>query len=188
MHYRSCRRVVNLGYRTYVTPASERWHGWETIIGIEVHAQIKSRRKLFSESLNVVDEAPNSHVSLFDAAYPGTLPRLNRICVDLAIRTALALGASVQRKSSFDRKHYFYRDLPSGYQITQNYSPLARGGTLVLDGLNKGVRIKQIQLEQDTAKSTYSDTHGSTQVDLNRAGAGLMEIVSEPDMRYPNTY
>ncbi|KAG9015844.1 hypothetical protein FRB93_012409 [Tulasnella sp. JGI-2019a] len=161
------------------------WPGWETIIGIEVHSQIKSRHKLFSSSLNSVDEPPNTRVSLFDAAFPGTLPKLNRRCVDLAIRTALGLRASVQRRSAFDRKHYFYHDLPSGYQITQSYSPIAKGGVLLLDKANRTVRIKQVQLEQDTGKTTFSDALKSTQVDLNRAGAGLMEIVSEPDMRTP---
>ncbi|KAG8865143.1 hypothetical protein FRB96_000032 [Tulasnella sp. 330] len=161
------------------------WPGWETIIGIEVHSQIKSRQKLFSTSLNSVDEAPNSRVSLFDAAFPGTLPKLNRKCVDLAIRTALGLNASVQHRSAFDRKHYFYHDLPSGYQITQSYAPIALGGILHLDKVDRTVRIKQVQLEQDTGKTTFSESLNRTQVDLNRAGAGLMEIVSEPDMRTP---
>ncbi|KAH7344090.1 glutamyl-tRNA amidotransferase [Rhizoctonia solani] len=163
---------------------------WQPVIGIEVHAQIKSRRKLFSDSFTDVQADPNispdDRISLFDAAFPGCLPRFNRKCLDLAIRTSLALGSDVQRRSSFDRKHYFYPDLPSGYQITQKYSPIARGGNLQLLGHEgKLVRIQQIQLEQDTAKSTTPAHSEVTRVDLSRAGAPLMEIVSEPDMRSP---
>ncbi|KAG8930244.1 hypothetical protein FRC01_003112 [Tulasnella sp. 417] len=188
MYRRLCVLQTRVSKRSYASTSAshlDKWPGWETVIGIEVHAQIKSRSKLFSESLNSNDEPPNTHVSLFDAAFPGTLPRLNKYCVDLAIRTALALNATVQPKSAFDRKHYFYRDLPSGYQITQNYAPLATGGFLYLDKAQRRVGLKQIQLEQDTAKSTYEQSLGATQIDLNRAGAGLMEIVSNPDMRSP---
>ncbi|KDN35709.1 hypothetical protein RSAG8_11388, partial [Rhizoctonia solani AG-8 WAC10335] len=163
---------------------------WQPVIGIEVHAQIKSRRKLFSDSFTDIHAGPNvspdDRISLFDAAFPGCLPRFNRKCLDLAIRTSLALGSDVQRRSSFDRKHYFYPDLPSGYQITQKYSPIARGGSLQLLGHDERVvRIQQIQLEQDTAKSTTPAHSEVTRVDLSRAGAPLMEIVSEPDMRSP---
>ncbi|EJU03145.1 Glutamyl-tRNA amidotransferase B subunit [Dacryopinax primogenitus] len=168
----------------------ERWPGWQPVIGIEVHAQIRARRKLFSDTVTDVDAPPNSHVSLFDAAFPGTLPILNKACVDLGVRTAVALGSDIHERSSFDRKHYFYADLPSGYQITQHYSPLATGGKLSVTHTDKkkctktkDIRINQIQLEQDTAKSTTQP--GVTLIDLNRAGAPLMEIVSEPDMRSP---
>ncbi|KAF9450937.1 Glutamyl-tRNA amidotransferase subunit B, mitochondrial [Macrolepiota fuliginosa MF-IS2] len=131
---------------------------------------------------------PNTNVSSFDAALPGTLPKLNPFCVDLAIRTALALQCDIQRQSSFDRKHYFYSDLPSGYQITQQYAPLAKNGTLFIpqpDGTQTPIRIKQIQLEQDTAKSTFNPRTQTSHIDLNRAGTGLMEIVSEADLRSP---
>ncbi|QRV72335.1 aspartyl-tRNA(Asn)/glutamyl-tRNA (Gln) amidotransferase subunit B [Ceratobasidium sp. AG-Ba] len=163
-------------------------NSWQPVIGIEVHAQIKSRNKLFSDSFTDINArasvSEEDRVSLFDAAFPGTLPRLNKTCLDLAIRTSLALQADVQRRSTFDRKHYFYPDLPSGYQITQKYSPIARGGRLRLGGAEgKVVRIQQIQLEQDTAKSTSHPHSDYTQVDLSRAGVALMEIVSEPDMR-----
>ncbi|CAE6445656.1 unnamed protein product [Rhizoctonia solani] len=163
---------------------------WQPVIGIEVHAQIKSRRKLFSDSFTDVQAGPNilpdDRISLFDAAFPGCLPHFNRKCLDLTIRTSLALGSDVQRRSSFDRKHYFYPDLPSGYQITQKYSPIARGGNLQLLGHEgKLVRIQQIQLEQDTAKSTTPAHSEVTRIDLSRAGTPLMEIVSEPDMRSP---
>ncbi|KAG5648737.1 hypothetical protein DXG03_000084 [Asterophora parasitica] len=128
-------------------------------------------------------EMPNTHVSLFDAAFPGTLPSLNHTCVDLALRAALALECNIQTRSSFDRKHYFYSDLPSGYQITQQY-----GGELAISLPSTptfDVRIKQIQLEQDTAKSTFHPRTRTSFIDLNRAGTGLMEIVSEPDIRSP---
>ncbi|KAF8231413.1 glutamyl-tRNA amidotransferase [Tricholoma matsutake] len=167
----------------------KRWPGWKVVIGIETHAQIKSRRKLFSESsTSDIGEPPNTHVSTFDAAFPGTLPKLNQKCVDLALRTALALQCDIQPRSSFDRKHYFYSDLPAGYQITQQYAPLALKGQLNINLQNAPsflVRIKQIQLEQDTAKSTFIPRTRNSHIDLNRAGTGLMEIVSEPDIHSP---
>ncbi|KAF8592765.1 Glutamyl-tRNA amidotransferase B subunit [Ramaria rubella] len=165
-----------------------RWPGWDIVIGIEVHAQIKSRRKLFSESPTPqLADRPNTCVSGFDAAWPGTLPKLNAKCVELAVRTALACGSQVQPRSTFDRKHYFYADLPAGYQITQRYAPLAFGGQIPLDDTadSKSVRIEQIQLEQDTAKSIFDRKTEVTTVDANRAGVALMEIVSRPDMRSP---
>ncbi|KAF9927245.1 hypothetical protein BGZ67_007631 [Mortierella alpina] len=161
---------------------------WEPIIGLEIHAQIKSRSKLFSDSRNAFNESANTNVSLIDAAYPGTLPYLNQECVDLAIKTALALDAHVYPVSSFDRKHYFYPDLPQGYQITQHYEPLAQNGRVKLsplDGLEYSltVGIEQLQLEQDTGKSLHDIYPGLTLLDLNRAGTGLMEIVTKPDLR-----
>ncbi|RPD66881.1 Glutamyl-tRNA amidotransferase B subunit [Lentinus tigrinus ALCF2SS1-7] len=163
-----------------------RWPGWELVVGIEVHAQIKSRRKLFSEALSSdLTTPPNTHVVPFDAAFPGTLPRLNPKCVELGVRTAIALNAEVQHRSAFDRKHYFYADLPSGYQITQQYAPIARNGCLALEREGISVRVKQVQLEQDTGKSTFLPRNRITAIDLNRAGMPLMEIVSEPDMRSP---
>ncbi|ETW84098.1 hypothetical protein HETIRDRAFT_312503 [Heterobasidion irregulare TC 32-1] len=164
--------------------ADARWPGWEVIVGIEVHAQIKSRKKLFSHSPNSDPGAPaNIHVSPYDAAFPGTLPHLNRKCVELALRTAIALKSDIQRRSSFDRKHYFYADLPAGYQITQRYEPLAKGGYLKLPETGAVVGIEQIQLEQDTGKSSFDSRRRLSAIDLNRAGTGLMEIVSNPDMR-----
>ncbi|EPQ58946.1 Glutamyl-tRNA Gln amidotransferase B subunit [Gloeophyllum trabeum ATCC 11539] len=163
-----------------------RWPGWEVVVGLEVHAQIKSRSKLFSSKLWTSDpsEPPNTSVSAYDAAFPGTLPRLNPKSVDLVLRTAIALHSEIQRRSAFDRKHYFYADLPAGYQITQHYAPIATGGHLDL-AAGRSVRIKQIQIEQDTGKSTYDARRRVSLIDLNRAGTGLMEIVSEPDMRSP---
>ncbi|KAI0254809.1 Glutamyl-tRNA amidotransferase B subunit [Lactifluus subvellereus] len=163
-----------------------RWPGWQVIIGIEVHAQIKSREKLFSHAWTPdLRSTPNSHVSPYDAAFPGTLPRLNFACVNLALRTAIALQSDVQQKSTFDRKHYFYSDLPAGYQITQHYNPIARGGHVFLPQSDVSVRIEQIQLEQDTGKSMFEPRRRLSSIDLNRAGMGLMEIVSKPDMRSP---
>ncbi|TCD67512.1 hypothetical protein EIP91_012317 [Steccherinum ochraceum] len=132
-----------------------------------------------------LSEPSNTHVSPFDAAFPGTLPHLNSRCVELGVRTAIALNSQVHNRSAFDRKHYFYSDLPSGYQITQHYAPFATGGTLQLQNAGKRVRIHQVQLEQDTGKSTFDSRRHISSIDLNRAGTGLMEIVSEPDMRSP---
>ncbi|KAG7098566.1 hypothetical protein E1B28_000499 [Marasmius oreades] len=157
---------------------------WQVVIGIETHVQLKCRQKLFSRATNgLLSDSPNSRYNVFDAAFPGTLPKLNPKCVDLAVRAALALNCNLKPRSNFDRKHYFYPDQPVGYQITQYYSPFALDGTLTLPKLGRRVRIKQIQLEQDTGKSVFDYKTQSTLVDLNRAGAGLIEIVTEPDLR-----
>ncbi|KAF9923173.1 hypothetical protein FBU30_006746 [Linnemannia zychae] len=161
---------------------------WEPIIGLEIHAQIKSKEKLFSNGLTSFNAPANTNVTLIDAAYPGALPQLNQECVDLAVKTSLALNAKVYPVSSFDRKHYFYPDLPQGYQITQHYEPLAQNGRIELsplDGLDYhlSVGIEQLQLEQDTGKSLHDIYPGLTLLDFNRAGTGLMEIVTKPDMR-----
>uniref|UniRef100_A0AAY5L9N7 Glutamyl-tRNA(Gln) amidotransferase subunit B, mitochondrial n=1 Tax=Esox lucius TaxID=8010 RepID=A0AAY5L9N7_ESOLU len=161
------------------------------VVGLEVHAQIQSITKLFSGSQVRFQAPPNSLVSFFDASLPGTLPVLNRRCVEAAVMTGLALDCVINRKSLFDRKHYFYADLPAGYQITQQRRPIAVDGTLTYSHLGgtrrntlitKSVRIKQIQLEQDSGKSLHDDRRGQTLIDLNRAGVGLMELVMEPDM------
>lgn len=123
--------------------------GWHVLIGIETHAQIRASQKLFSRaSTSHYTDPPNTHFNSVDAAFPGTLPRINPKCVLLAVRAALALNCDIHERSSFDRKHYFYPDLPSGYQITQHYSPFASGGYLKLSSLDKAVRVKQIQMEQ----------------------------------------
>ncbi|KAG8837027.1 hypothetical protein FRB91_008354, partial [Serendipita sp. 411] len=168
------------------TSTSQKWADWNIVIGIEMHAQLKTRRKLFSDSLVPEDMfvGSNERITLFDAAFPGTLPTLNSTCVSLAIRAALALQAEIQSRSAFDRKHYFYGDLPVGYQITQNYAPFARNGHVNLPKSRKQVRIKQVQIEQDTAKS-FSSGSERTEYDLNRAGMALLEIVSQPDMTSP---
>ncbi|KAJ7366689.1 Glutamyl-tRNA amidotransferase subunit B, mitochondrial [Mycena albidolilacea] len=186
MLFPSCRPPSLLVRQLCRAFHDRRWPGWQVVIGIETHAQIKSRQKLFSDSLtSSLGEAPNIHVSPFDASFPGTLPKLNQDCVDLALRTAIALDSGVQTRSSFDRKHYFYSDLPSGYQITQHYAPIALGGHLYIPNRDSPIRIKQIQLEQDTAKSTFDPRTRTSNIDLNRAGTGLLEIVTEPDLRSP---
>uniref|UniRef100_A0A8D0B246 Glutamyl-tRNA(Gln) amidotransferase subunit B, mitochondrial n=1 Tax=Salvator merianae TaxID=96440 RepID=A0A8D0B246_SALMN len=164
---------------------------WAAVVGLEIHAQICSNSKLFSGSQVQFAAPPNSLVSFFDASLPGTLPVLNRRCVEAAVMTGLALNCTINKKSLFDRKHYFYADLPAGYQITQQRLPVAVNGSLsyimfVGENLNeietKTVRIKQIQLEQDSGKSLHDNSRNQTLVDLNRAGVGLVEIVMEPDM------
>ncbi|KAI0307066.1 Glutamyl-tRNA amidotransferase B subunit [Multifurca ochricompacta] len=188
---RTPRRLYSTGQANTIRTFEKdsRWPGWQVIIGIEVHAQIKSREKLFSQTWAPdLGSTPNSHVSPYDAAFPGTLPvtsRLNFACVNLALRTAIALQSDIQQRSTFDRKHYFYSDLPAGYQITQHYNPIARGGYVFLPKSNISVCIEQIQLEQDTGKSLFEPRRRLLSIDLNRAGIGLMEIVSKPDMRSP---
>ncbi len=160
--------------------------GWEIIIGLEVHAQIATKSKLFSSSPTEFGADPNKHVSFYDAAMPGMLPVLNTYAVDQAIKTGIAINGTVNRISRFDRKNYFYPDLPSGYQITQMFFPIITGGYIDIvlqDGSNKRLNIHHIHMEQDAGKSVHDlDLHHSY-IDLNRAGIPLMEIVSEPDMR-----
>uniref|UniRef100_A0A8C3SJ65 Glutamyl-tRNA(Gln) amidotransferase subunit B, mitochondrial n=1 Tax=Chelydra serpentina TaxID=8475 RepID=A0A8C3SJ65_CHESE len=180
------------GRRAGNSPAGERGVApWVAVVGLEIHAQISSNSKLFSGSQVQFAAPPNSLVSFFDASLPGTLPALNRRCVEAAVMTGLALNCSINKKSLFDRKHYFYADLPAGYQITQQRLPVAVNGSLsysfCVGGkknqmLTRTVRIKQIQLEQDSGKSLHDDTRSQTLIDLNRAGVGLMEVVMEPDM------
>ncbi|XP_072526527.1 glutamyl-tRNA(Gln) amidotransferase subunit B, mitochondrial [Salminus brasiliensis] len=161
------------------------------VVGLEIHAQIYATSKLFSSSRVSFYSPPNSSVSFLDASLPGTLPVLNKRCVEAAVITGLALNCTINRKSLFDRKHYFYADMPAGYQITQQRLPIAVNGSLTysyLGGkkrsqvLSRCVRIKQIQLEQDSGKSLHDDQRSQTLIDLNRAGVGLMELVMEADM------
>nr|XP_020010889.1 glutamyl-tRNA(Gln) amidotransferase subunit B, mitochondrial isoform X2 [Castor canadensis] len=169
---------------------SEGEHKWKAVVGLEIHAQISSNSKLFSGSQVRFAAPPNSLVSFFDASLPGTLPVLNRRCVEAAVMTGLALNCYINKKSLFDRKHYFYADLPAGYQITQQRLPIAANGSLTFgvcvkkwsSMTTKTVRIKQIQLEQDSGKSLHDDLRSQTLVDLNRAGVGLLEVVLEPDL------
>ncbi|CAG4947232.1 unnamed protein product [Colias eurytheme] len=164
---------------------------WKSVVGLEVHAQLNTNSKLFSGAQNTFGGVVNNCVSLFDAAIPGTLPVLNRKCVELGVLTALAFSCKVNEVSSFDRKHYFYADLPSGYQITQQRAPLANDGVIQFQvytpgvhkkPYNKSSKIKQIQLEQDSGKSLHDAELKRSLVDLNRAGAPLIEIVFEPDL------
>ena len=159
---------------------------WEVVIGMEVHAQVASNAKLFSGASTEFGGAPNSHVSLVDAAMPGMLPVINAECVRQAVRTGLGLKASINLKSVFDRKNYFYPDLPQGYQISQYKQPIVGEGTVTVD-LEDGecftVGIERLHLEQDAGKSLHDRHPTSSYVDLNRSGVALMEIVSKPDIR-----
>ncbi len=159
---------------------------WEVVIGLEVHAQVASASKLFSGADTSFGAPPNSQVSLVDAAMPGMLPVINRICVEQAVRTGLGLGAAINRVSIFDRKNYFYPDLPAGYQISQFKNPIVGEGEVEIelaDGRTQTVGIERLHLEQDAGKSLHDQHPNLTYVDLNRAGVALMEIVSKPDMR-----
>jgi len=158
---------------------------WEIVIGLEVHAQVNSKAKLFSGASTEFGGPPNSHVSLVDAAMPGMLPVVNRECVAQAIRTGLGLNAQINLVSAFDRKNYFYPDLPQGYQISQLYHPIVGEGEVEIDvdGETKSVGIERLHLEQDAGKSIHDMHPDYSYVDLNRSGVALMEIVSKPDMR-----
>jgi aspartyl-tRNA(Asn)/glutamyl-tRNA(Gln) amidotransferase subunit B len=159
---------------------------WEVIIGLEVHAQVTSQSKLFSGASTAFGGEPNSHVSLVDAAMPGMLPVINEECIKQAVRTGLGLKARINLKSVFDRKNYFYPDLPQGYQISQYKSPVVGEGEVVVDlpeGEQIKVGIERLHLEQDAGKSLHDQHPTMSYVDLNRSGVALMEIVSKPDLR-----
>jgi aspartyl-tRNA(Asn)/glutamyl-tRNA(Gln) amidotransferase subunit B len=159
---------------------------WEIILGLEVHAQVISDSKLFSGAATTFGAEPNTQVSLVDAAMPGMLPVINRKCVEQAVKTGLGLQAEINLKSVFDRKNYFYADLPAGYQISQYTQPIVGKGTILLDmpdGVKREIGITRLHLEQDAGKSLHDQHPTKSYIDLNRAGVALMEIVSEPDMR-----
>jgi len=160
---------------------------WEIIVGLEIHAQVNSQAKLFSGASTTFGGAPNSHVSLIDAAMPGMLPVINEECVAQAVRTGLGLKAAINYRSVFDRKNYFYPDLPQGYQISQFKSPIVGEGEVIVDVPGEAepilVRIERLHLEQDAGKSIHDQDPRLSFVDLNRAGVALMEIVSKPDLR-----
>ncbi len=161
---------------------------WEMVIGLEVHAQVISKAKLFSGAATDFGAAPNEQVSLVDAAMPGMLPVINEVCVEQAVRTGLGLMAEINKHSVFDRKNYFYADLPQGYQISQYLQPIVGKGEIILDlpgGEMRTVGITRLHLEQDAGKSLHDQHPSKTFVDLNRSGVALMEIVSEPDLRGP---
>ncbi|XP_062565983.1 glutamyl-tRNA(Gln) amidotransferase subunit B, mitochondrial [Armigeres subalbatus] len=190
---RSSQLLFTISRRNYATKAAAhpRSNRWKSVIGLEVHAQIQTTSKLFSGAEVAFSSPINSCVSLFDASTPGTLPALNRKCVEMGVRTALALGCTINPISMFDRKHYFYADLPAGYQITQQRAPLAKGGLLTFPVLvprvaqkpyYKSARLHQLQLEQDSGKSLHDPIERKSLVDLNRAGVPLMELVFEPDL------
>jgi aspartyl-tRNA(Asn)/glutamyl-tRNA(Gln) amidotransferase subunit B len=158
---------------------------WEIVVGIETHAQLQTRSKIFSGASTAFGAAPNTQACAVDIALPGVLPVLNARAVELAVRFGLAVGANVNRRSIFARKNYFYPDLPKGYQISQYEIPVVQGGSLriVLPEGEKTIRITRAHLEEDAGKSLHEDFHGMSGIDLNRAGTPLLEIVSEPDLR-----
>ncbi|WP_420565911.1 Asp-tRNA(Asn)/Glu-tRNA(Gln) amidotransferase subunit GatB [Thalassobaculum sp.] len=161
---------------------------WEVVLGLEVHAQVISQAKLFSGSSTKFGAEANTQVSLVDAAMPGMLPVINRECVEQAVRTGLALKAKINLRSVFDRKNYFYADLPQGYQISQYKDPIVGEGELLLDlpdGTTKSVGIERLHLEQDAGKSLHDQHPQKSYIDLNRSGVALMEIVSKPDLSSP---
>jgi len=159
---------------------------WEVVIGLEIHAQISSKSKLFSGASTEYGGAPNAHVALVDAAFPGMLPVLNKFCVEQAVRTGLGINGIISKTSVFDRKNYFYADLPQGYQISQFYHPIVKGGYVDIineDKSEKRINVTRIHLEQDAGKSIHDQSPNESYIDLNRCGIALMEIVTEPDVR-----
>ncbi len=181
-----------LDHLAYKSPAPKVISGakedWELVIGMEVHAQVTSNAKLFSGASTRFGAEPNSNVAFVDAAMPGMLPVINEYCVEQAVRTGLGLKAEINLKSAFDRKNYFYPDLPQGYQISQLYHPIVGEGEVIVDmepGIARRVRIERIHLEQDAGKSIHDMDPNMSFVDLNRTGVALMEIVSRPDIRGP---
>ena len=158
---------------------------YEVVIGLEVHAQVLSESKLFSDSPTKFGAEPNTQVSLVDAAFPGMLPVINEFCIKQAVKTGIGLNAKINKKSIFDRKNYFYADLPQGYQISQYKNPIVGEGSVILDLPNgeKHIGIERLHLEQDAGKSIHDIDPRNTFVDLNRSGVALMEIVSKPDLR-----
>jgi aspartyl-tRNA(Asn)/glutamyl-tRNA(Gln) amidotransferase subunit B len=163
-------------------------HDWELVIGMEIHAQVASKAKLFSGASTEFGQEPNSNVAFVDAAMPGMLPVINEFCVAQAVRTGLGLKAAINLTSAFDRKNYFYPDLPQGYQISQLYHPIVGEGEVLVElapGVARLVRIERIHLEQDAGKSIHDMDPNMSFVDLNRTGVALMEIVSRPDIRGP---
>jgi aspartyl-tRNA(Asn)/glutamyl-tRNA(Gln) amidotransferase subunit B len=181
-----------LDHLAYRAPEPKVIHGakadWELVIGLEVHAQVSSNAKLFSGASTQFGAEPNSNVAFVDAAMPGMLPVINEFCVAQAVRTGLGLHAAINLRSAFDRKNYFYPDLPQGYQISQLYHPIVGEGEIIVDmapGIARRVRIERIHLEQDAGKSIHDMDPNMSFVDLNRTGVALMEIVSRPDIRGP---
>ena len=181
-----------LDHLAYEAPAPKVIAGakedWELVIGMEVHAQVASKAKLFSGASTQFGAEPNSNVAFVDAAMPGMLPVINEFCVEQAVRTGLGLKAEINLMSAFDRKNYFYPDLPQGYQISQLYHPIVGEGEIIVDmgpGVARKVRVERIHLEQDAGKSIHDMDPNMSFVDLNRTGVALMEIVSRPDIRGP---
>ncbi len=178
--------MMSKKYSNYIIKRNQ--NNYEVVIGLEVHAQISSQSKLFSSSATKFGAEPNTQVSLVDAAFPGMLPVINEFCIKQAVKTGLGLKAKINKRSIFDRKNYFYADLPQGYQISQYKDPIVGEGSVILDlplG-EKTIGIERLHLEQDAGKSIHDIDPQNTLVDLNRSGVALMEIVSKPDLRSPD--
>ncbi len=161
---------------------------YEMNIGLEIHCQVISESKLFSASSTKFGAQPNTHVSFFDSGFPGQLPVINKYCIEQAIKTGLGLNAKINKRSVFDRKHYFYADLPTGYQITQQFHPIVSDGWVEItdeEGNAKKIRIEKLHVEQDAGKLNHELSPNKSMVDFNRAGVALMEIVSKPDISSP---
>src|ERR1035437_4793320 len=161
---------------------------WEVVVGLEVHAQVISKAKLFSGAATDFGAEPNTQVSFVDAAFPGMLPVINAACVAQAVRTGLGLNAEINLVSRFDRKNYFYADLPAGYQISQYAHPIVGAGAIEIelaDGSTRSIGVTRLHVEQDAGKSLHDQHPTKSYIDLNRSGVALMEIVSEPDLRSP---
>ena len=171
---------------TYIVKSKNK--EYEMNIGLEIHCQVISESKLFSASSTKFGAQPNTHVSFFDSGFPGQLPVINKYCIEQAIKTGLGLNATINKRSVFDRKHYFYADLPTGYQITQQFHPIGSDGYIEIvdeDGNPKKIRIEKLHVEQDAGKLTHDLSPNKSMVDFNRAGVALMEIVSRPDITSP---
>ncbi|MES2628390.1 MAG: Asp-tRNA(Asn)/Glu-tRNA(Gln) amidotransferase GatCAB subunit B, partial [Bacteroidota bacterium] len=159
---------------------------YETVIGLEVHIQLSTKSKAYCSDHYEYGGLPNTQVSPISLGHPGTLPRVNRTQVDFAIRMGLALGCDIRERMHFARKNYFYADLPKGYQITQDNTPICTGGTITVklkDGISKTINVTRIHMEEDAGKSIHDLDPFDTLIDLNRAGVPLLELVSEPEMR-----
>ena len=158
---------------------------WETVIGLEIHAQLATKSKIFSGAATAYGAEPNTHACAIDLGLPGVLPVLNQEAVRMAVKFGLAIGASITPRSVFARKNYFYPDLPKGYQISQYDLPVVGHGklTIEVDGVEKVIGVTRAHLEEDAGKSLHEDFEGFSGIDLNRAGTPLLEIVSEPDLR-----
>ena len=167
------------------TSILDKYPDYEATIGIEVHVQLMTESKIFCASPNHVPKDPNSHICNICAGYPGVLPVLNKKVVEYAILTGLATNSSIEKHSAFDRKHYFYPDLPKNYQITQNDEPICLHGYVPIrleDGSIKNIRLRRIHIEEDAGKNIHSELSNESFVDLNRAGTPLLEVVTEPDI------
>jgi len=185
MWHRFFAKRACIGYLAAMSLIKGETGEWEIVLGLEVHAQVISDAKLFSGAPTAFGAAPNTQVSLVDAAMPGMLPVINERCVEQAVRTGLGLNAQINLRSIFDRKNYFYQDLPQGYQISQYKDPIVGEGAVEIDlpdGTTRSIGIERLHLEQDAGKSLHDQHPSQTYVDLNRSGVALMEIVSKPDM------